>query len=133
NEVRSGRSTLERFYSTLSLIPDERTYRLRDIATRKPIGVLDERFVVTRVLAEPDHLFLLHGRTWKVVEFREGELLVEGVREIIRSTGSLDYSEERIRSLSGRAYRRVDRSRNLRAEGRALLREIGRKLVDRTT
>ncbi|MCI4358547.1 MAG: DEAD/DEAH box helicase [Thermoplasmata archaeon] len=82
NEVRSGRSTLERFYSTLSLIPDERTYRLRDIATRKPIGVLDERFVVTRVLAEPDHLFLLHGRTWKVVEFREGELLVEGVREI---------------------------------------------------
>ncbi|HEV2165704.1 MAG TPA: DEAD/DEAH box helicase, partial [Thermoplasmata archaeon] len=52
--VRPGRSTLERFYSTLSLIPDERTYRLRDLATRKPIGVLDERFVVTHILAEPD-------------------------------------------------------------------------------
>ncbi|HEV2520207.1 MAG TPA: DEAD/DEAH box helicase [Thermoplasmata archaeon] len=81
-DVRAGRSTLERFYSTLSLIPDERTYRLRDIATRRPIGVLDERFVVTHILAEPDQLFLLHGQTWKVVEFREGELLVEGVREI---------------------------------------------------
>jgi ATP-dependent helicase Lhr and Lhr-like helicase len=77
-----GRQTLERFYATLSLIPDERTYRLRDIATRRPIGVLDERFVVTRILAEPEHIFLLHGRTWRVVEFREGELLVEGVREI---------------------------------------------------
>ena len=80
--LRPGRSTLERFYSNLSLIPDERTYRLRDLATRQPIGVLDERFVVTRILAEPEQIFLLHGRTWKVVEFREGELLVEGVREI---------------------------------------------------
>jgi ATP-dependent Lhr-like helicase len=80
--VRPGRATLERFYATLSLIPDERTYRLRDIATRKPIGVLDERFVVTRILAEPEQIFLLHGRTWRVVEFRDQELLVEGVREI---------------------------------------------------
>jgi ATP-dependent Lhr-like helicase len=80
--VRPGRGTLERFYATLSLIPDERTYRLRDIATRRPIGVLDERFVVTRILAEPEQIFLLHGRTWKVVEFRDQELLVEGVREI---------------------------------------------------
>ncbi len=77
-----GRSTLERFYATLSLIPDERTYRLRDIATRRPIGVLDERFVVTQILAEPERIFLLHGRTWRVVEFRDGELLVESVREI---------------------------------------------------
>ena len=81
-DARAGRATLERFYSTLSLIPDERTYRLRDIATRRPIGVLDERFVVTRILAEPEQIFLLHGRTWKVVEFRDQELLVEGVREI---------------------------------------------------
>ncbi|HEV2231139.1 MAG TPA: helicase-related protein, partial [Thermoplasmata archaeon] len=80
--VRPGPATLHRFLSTLSLIPDERTYRLRDIATRRPIGVLDERFVVTRILAEPEQIFLLHGRTWKVVEFREEELLVEGVREI---------------------------------------------------
>ncbi len=82
NVLAPGRSTLERFYATLSLIPDERTYRLRDLATRRPIGMLDERFVVTRILAEPNHIFLLHGRTWRVVEFREGELLVEGVREI---------------------------------------------------
>jgi ATP-dependent helicase Lhr and Lhr-like helicase len=77
-----GRGTLARFYSFLSLIPDERTYRLRDIATRRIIGTLDERFVLTQILAQPEEIFLLHGRTWKVVEYREGELLVEGVHEL---------------------------------------------------
>jgi ATP-dependent helicase Lhr and Lhr-like helicase len=80
--LSSGRGTLHRFYSSLSLIPDERTYRLRDIATRRTIGTLDERFVLTQILAQPDEIFLLHGRTWKVVEYRDGELLVETVNEI---------------------------------------------------
>ncbi|HUJ78039.1 MAG TPA: DEAD/DEAH box helicase, partial [Thermoplasmata archaeon] len=80
--IRPGRGTLDRFYATLSLIPDERTYRLRDLATRRVIGTLDERFVLTQVMGEPELIFLLHGRTWRVVEFREGELLVEGVAEI---------------------------------------------------
>lgn len=81
-QLTSGRGTLHRFYSSLSLIPDERTYRLRDIATRRTIGTLDERFVLTQILAQPDEIFLLHGRTWKVVEYRDGELLVETVSEI---------------------------------------------------
>ncbi|MCI4354568.1 MAG: hypothetical protein L3K06_04305, partial [Thermoplasmata archaeon] len=80
--IRPARATLHRFYETLSLIPDERTYRLRDIATRRLIGTLDERFVLTQILSSPSEIFLLHGRTWKVVEHREGELLVETVSEI---------------------------------------------------
>jgi ATP-dependent Lhr-like helicase len=80
--LTSGRGTLHRFYSSLSLIPDERTYRLRDIATRRMIGTLDERFVLTQILSQPQEIFLLHGRTWKVVEYRDGELLVETVSEI---------------------------------------------------
>jgi len=84
DRLTSGRATLHRFYASLSLIPDERTYRLRDIATRRVIGTLDERFVLTQILAEPEEIFLLHGRTWKVVEYRDGELLVETVNEIGR-------------------------------------------------
>ncbi len=80
--VVPGRATLRRFYASLSLIPDERTYRLRDIASRRIIGTLDERFVLTQILAQPEEIFLLHGRTWKVVEYRDGELLVEGVQEL---------------------------------------------------
>jgi ATP-dependent helicase Lhr and Lhr-like helicase len=82
DRLTPGRGTLHRFYSSISLIPDERTYRLRDIATRRVIGTLEERFVLTQILAQPEEIFLLHGRTWKVVEYREGELLVEGVQEI---------------------------------------------------
>ena len=84
DRVLPGRGTLPRFYASLSLIPDERTYRLRDIGTRRLIGTLDERFVLTQILAQPEEIFLLHGRTWKVVEYREGELLVETVQEIGR-------------------------------------------------
>jgi ATP-dependent Lhr-like helicase len=84
DRVGPGPGTLHRFYSSLSLIPDERTYRLRDIGTRRLIGTLDERFVLTQILAQPEEIFLLHGRTWKVVEYREGELLVETVQEIGR-------------------------------------------------
>jgi ATP-dependent helicase Lhr and Lhr-like helicase len=82
HQLAPGRGTLRRFYASLSLIPDERTYRLRDIATRRLIGTLDERFVLTQILAQPEEIFLLHGRTWKVVEYRDGELLVETVQEI---------------------------------------------------
>jgi ATP-dependent helicase Lhr and Lhr-like helicase len=81
-QLRPARATLHRFYETLSLIPDERTYRLRDMATRRLIGTLDERFVLTQLLGQPEEIFLLHGRTWKVVEHRENELLVETVAEI---------------------------------------------------
>jgi len=84
DRIVPGRGTLPRFYASLSLIPDERTYRLRDIGTRRLIGTLDERFVLTQILAQPEEIFLLHGRTWKVVEYREGELLVETVQEIGR-------------------------------------------------
>ncbi len=79
---RPGRGTLQRFYASLSLIPEEKTYPLRDMGSRKVMGTLDERFVVTQVLANPEFTFLLHGTTWRVVEFREDELLVEAVQEI---------------------------------------------------
>ncbi len=80
--IRPGRGTLTRFYQALSLIPEEKTYPLRDLGTRRVLGTLDERFVVTQILSRPDFTFLLHGSTWRVVEFREEELLVESVKEI---------------------------------------------------
>ncbi len=80
--LRSGRGTLSRFYATLSLIPEERTYRLRDIGTRRLIGTLDERFVMTQVFAHPELVFLLHGTPWRVVQFGDEELLVEAAAEL---------------------------------------------------
>ena len=80
--IWSGRGLLKHFYSNLSLIPEERSFTLRDIATRRVIGTLDERFVVTRVLSTPDHIFLLRGTTWKMVSLTGDELMVEAVQEM---------------------------------------------------
>jgi ATP-dependent Lhr-like helicase len=68
------------FYDNISMIPDERTYKIRDVSSRAIIGTLDESFVAS--YAEPYATFVARGRTWRVVEVGEDEVLVEEVREI---------------------------------------------------
>ena len=68
------------FYDNISMIPDERTYRIRDVSSRAMIGTLDESFVAS--YAEPYATFVARGRTWRVVEIGEDEVLVEEVPEI---------------------------------------------------
>jgi ATP-dependent helicase Lhr and Lhr-like helicase len=82
NEEKYRRSNrgMNYFYDNLSMIPDERTFLIRDIGTRRIVGSLDESFVVS--FAEPYASFITHGRSWRIVEVRERELLVEQVREI---------------------------------------------------
>ena len=57
---------------------------------------------------------------------------VDAAREVIRSTGSLEYSERKIAQLSRRARQRIARSRGLRADARALLNEVGDRLLYRS-
>ncbi|MCL2608068.1 MAG: DEAD/DEAH box helicase [Methanomassiliicoccaceae archaeon] len=77
---RRSKKGMDYFYNNISMIPDERTYLIRDIGTRGIIGTLDESFVAT--FAEPYAMFIAKGRTWRIVEMREDELLVEGSKEI---------------------------------------------------
>jgi geranylgeranyl diphosphate synthase type I len=57
---------------------------------------------------------------------------LESARDVIRATGSLAYSETKIRTLADRAFRRVDGSRSFRPAGKALLREVGDRLIHRS-
>ena len=68
------------FYDNISMIPDERTYMVRDIGTRAIIGTLDESFVAS--FAEEYAMFIAKGRTWRIVEMREDEILVEESKEV---------------------------------------------------
>lgn len=57
---------------------------------------------------------------------------VAAATEVLRSTGSLAYSEKRIEGLTRRAYRTIERSRVIPARAKPLLREVGDRLVHRS-
>ncbi|MEM0343364.1 MAG: DEAD/DEAH box helicase [Thermoplasmata archaeon] len=71
---------MQHFFDNISMIPDEKTYKVRDISSRAVIGTLDESFVAS--YAEPYVTFVTRGRAWRVVEVVGDEVIVEQVREI---------------------------------------------------
>ena len=56
---------------------------------------------------------------------------VERAKEVVRATGSLAYSEQRIAELTSGALGRLDRSRTIRPGAKPLIREIADRLVRR--
>ena len=62
------------FYDNLSMIPDERTYKVVNITNRRTIGTLDEGFVASYI--QPHARLIIRGRPWEVVEFDEDDILV---------------------------------------------------------
>lgn len=58
---------------------------------------------------------------------------VERARNVVRDTGSLEYSERRIEQLTRTALRCVERSRTIPQRGKPLLNEVADRLVRRKT
>ncbi len=81
-EDRIGRSRSSRlhFFDNVSMIPDERTFKVIDLTTRRIIGTLDEGFVVA--YAKPDAPFIVRGLPWRIVEIEDDAVLVEPSREL---------------------------------------------------
>ncbi len=78
---RRSKKGMNYFYENISMIPDEKTYLVRDISTRGIVGTLDESFVTT-FADEPYAMFIAKGHTWRVIEIREDEILVERAKDI---------------------------------------------------
>ncbi|MCQ2053218.1 MAG: DEAD/DEAH box helicase [archaeon] len=80
NGFRRSKKGMNYFYENISMIPNEKSYVVRDISSRMIIGTLDESFVAT--FDEIYATFITKGRTWHVIEVHENELLVEQIKEI---------------------------------------------------
>jgi ATP-dependent Lhr-like helicase len=68
------------FLDNISMIPDEKTYPVIDISTRRSIGTLDESFVLSAGFE--GEKFILRGRPWIIVKREDNEILVSSIKEI---------------------------------------------------
>ncbi|MFB6179381.1 MAG: DEAD/DEAH box helicase [Halorientalis sp.] len=79
--LEKRRGTWQYFYHNLSMIPDEATYSVTDMASGRQVGTLDEKFVVN--FASPGEIFIQRGEMWRITEVddEEEEVLVSPVED----------------------------------------------------
>ncbi|MCK4266973.1 MAG: DEAD/DEAH box helicase, partial [Thermoplasmata archaeon] len=78
--IGKSRNSINHFFDNVSMIPDERTYKVIDLTTRRIIGTLDEGFVVA--YAEPEAPFIVRGLPWRIVDIEDDKVLVEPSSEL---------------------------------------------------
>ncbi|MEK6974995.1 MAG: DEAD/DEAH box helicase [Candidatus Thermoplasmatota archaeon] len=78
---RSGRGR-KHFLDHISLIPDEKTYRVIDESAKRSIGTVDDAFVLASM--PPGALVVMAGRSWRVLEIEpaEGRVRVAPVKDL---------------------------------------------------
>ncbi|RLG73094.1 MAG: helicase, partial [Methanobacteriota archaeon] len=79
--ISKTRKTWKYYYENLSMIPDQRNYTLRNVVTNKPIGTLDENFVVQLEDRYRNTPFIVKGEAWRALEIREGEVIAEPIQD----------------------------------------------------
>ncbi len=79
DHLNRKRSSLFYYYANLSTIPTYNRYTVIDLASHKPVGVLDEEYIVDCYV---NSLFILKGEAWRIVDFRDRRVMVVPVSEI---------------------------------------------------
>ncbi len=75
NKIKRSRKAFEYYFENLSTIPEVSQYRVIDVASSMPVGVLDEQFVAEH--NESGSTFIVKGRPWRVVSVDNDRVYVE--------------------------------------------------------
>jgi ATP-dependent Lhr-like helicase len=78
--LRKSARTLEHYFENISMIPDEKTFQVIDIATRRHVGQLDEAFVAS--FTDDRVPFIVKGEPWRIVDIEGDRILVEQVPQV---------------------------------------------------
>jgi ATP-dependent helicase Lhr and Lhr-like helicase len=73
-KFRRRGSSRRYFIDNVSMIPDQKTFRVVDAVGRRTVGTLDEDFVIG--FMEAGAQFIMRGRTWTVLEVQDEAILV---------------------------------------------------------
>ncbi|WP_435332981.1 DEAD/DEAH box helicase [Haloarchaeobius sp. TZWWS8] len=81
DQIEKTGGTWQYVYANLSMIPDEETYEVYDMAAGQQVGTLDERFVVN--FATTGEVFIQRGEMWRIVEVddEEGKVKVSPIED----------------------------------------------------
>ncbi len=78
--LKRGRKGLQYYFENLSVIPDNKSYRVIDFSANMAIGNLDEGFVAEH--SDPGSTFIFKGRPWRVIQIEKEKVYVEPSAEI---------------------------------------------------
>ena len=78
--ILKRRNSRNYFLDNISMIPDEKSFVIVDISSRRRIGKLDESYILN--YGFDGAKFILHGRPWEIIKRDEEEILVSQSKEI---------------------------------------------------
>jgi ATP-dependent Lhr-like helicase len=80
NEVKRSRKAFEYYFENLSVIPDQRSYKVIDTTTNTFVGTLDEEFIASH--GDIGSSFIVRGRPWKILSVEKDKVYVQGIEDI---------------------------------------------------
>jgi len=79
-EIKRRRRAFDYYFENLSVIPDQRSYKVIDTTTNTFVGNLDEEFIASH--ADVGSTFIVRGRPWKILSVENDKVYVENVDDI---------------------------------------------------
>ncbi|MEM5778341.1 MAG: DEAD/DEAH box helicase [Candidatus Aenigmatarchaeota archaeon] len=80
NGIKRRRKAFEYYFENLSVIPDQKNYKVIDTTSNSFVGTLDEEFVASH--GEIGASFIVKGRPWKILSIENEKVFVEPIEDI---------------------------------------------------